>query len=147
MKKTKEKIPPREYSNILKGLSLKQIYLEACSSNVNKKEFTSYKQLAITVTDRASFKQDDEQLIVTHKYFLTARKEENAEDKKHFLFKISVTFTLFFSSEINISKDFFDIFKRRNLPVNSWPYFREFVQSMTQRMNIPPVTLPFFHTP
>jgi preprotein translocase subunit SecB len=35
-------------------------------------------------------------------------------------------------------------FSATNAMLNSWPYFREFVQSMIARMNLPPLTLPLY---
>jgi hypothetical protein len=35
-------------------------------------------------------------------------------------------------------------FSVTNAMLNSWPYFREFVQSMIARMNLPPLTLPLY---
>lgn len=38
----------------------------------------------------------------------------------------------------------FESFTETNAVFNAWPYFREFIQSMTTRMNLPPVVLPLF---
>jgi len=35
-------------------------------------------------------------------------------------------------------------FSQTNAVFNAWPYWREFVQNMTARMNLPPLTLPLF---
>jgi len=40
-----------------------------------------------------------------------------------------------------------DAFAGVNGVFNAWPYFREFVQSMTTRMNVPPIVLPLFRSP
>lgn len=37
---------------------------------------------------------------------------------------------------------YYDVFKEVSLPVNAWPYVREFVQSTMMRMGWPPLTLP-----
>jgi preprotein translocase subunit SecB len=41
-----------------------------------------------------------------------------------------------------MTKDYFGVFVQVNLPVNTWPYFREFVHSTVSRMGLPPVVLP-----
>lgn len=37
---------------------------------------------------------------------------------------------------------YLQIFQRVSLPVNAWPFIRQFVHDMTQRMNWPALTLP-----
>jgi hypothetical protein len=38
-------------------------------------------------------------------------------------------------------------FAKMNGIYNAWPYFREYVQTTTQRMNLPPVVLPVYRIP
>jgi preprotein translocase subunit SecB len=130
---------PRKYSQILRGISFDEIYLESSSVAHNRESLLKQKELEISIRDRASCIQQDNKIRVTHKYFLTAK---NSATEKDIVIKISVNFCLIYSTSSPFEKEFFEIFKNVNLPVNSWPYFREFVQSMTQRMNIPPITLP-----
>jgi preprotein translocase subunit SecB len=136
----KEGIDYKAYSKILGKLELKEIYLESCSVSHNREDILKQKNLKVAVKDKASHIQQENKLIVTHKYDLNVKTPET---KRGFALKISICFVLIFHTEVSISKDFFDVFQKINLPLNSWPYFREFVQNMTQRMNIPPLTLPF----
>lgn len=130
---------PRKYSQILSGISFDEIYLESSSVAHNRESLLKQKELEISVRDKASYTQQDNKIRVTHKYFLTAK---NPAIEKDFVIKISVNFCLIFFTSSPFEKEFFEIFKNINLPMNSWPYFREFVQSMTQRMNLPPITIP-----
>lgn len=128
----------KEYGQIIRGVTLDEIYLES-SSVAHNRESLLKRDLQITVRDRASYVQENNKVKVIHKYYLTAKESEM---EKKFVIKISVCFCLVFLTDSPFSKEFFEIFKNINLPVNSWPYFREFVQNMTQRMNIPPITIP-----
>ncbi len=47
-------------------------------------------------------------------------------------------------SEYSFNEEFLKIYLDVNLNYNTWPYFREFVQSATQRAGLPPLTLPFY---
>ncbi len=38
-------------------------------------------------------------------------------------------------------------FAHFNSAFNAWPYWREYVQSMTQRLGLPPVTIPILRVP
>jgi preprotein translocase subunit SecB len=58
------------------------------------------------------------------------------------LAEIDVSFAAEFGSDIPMSDEMFAIFSDVNLPVNTWPYLREFVSSSTGRMGWEPFTLP-----
>ena len=135
----KEGIDPKRYAQILRGIRLDEIYLESCSVTHKRENLTKQKGLEVSIRDSASYKQHNGRVKVTHKYYLTAKKPE-MED---FALKISTAFCLVYFTDSPFRKEFFEIFKNTNLAVSSWPYFRELVQNMTQRMNIPPLTLPF----
>ena len=130
----------RKYSKTLSNLDFIEIYLESSSTDIKRQDILKHKGLKIEITDRASFEQTDNKLKVAHRYYIKARGPE----QKDVALRINVTFCLTFQTKETIEKDFIDIFRKINLPLNSWPYLREFVQNMTQRMNIPPLTLPFF---
>lgn len=46
--------------------------------------------------------------------------------------------------ELKASQEQLNTFARINSVFNAWPYWREFVQNMVARMNLPTVTLPMF---
>ncbi len=46
--------------------------------------------------------------------------------------------------DISASKRDLNAFAEMNGVFNVWPYWREFIQSMVTRMNLPPLTLPLF---
>jgi hypothetical protein len=87
---------------------------------------------------RASYEKAEDKFNVSHRYNVTILDKETKEAKA----KISVTFYVVYSSKIPISDDLFEIFKVRNLPLNTWPYFREFVHNATMRMGWPPFISP-----
>jgi preprotein translocase subunit SecB len=135
----KTKIDPKRYSEILKQVHLNEIYLDSCSVSQKRQNLIQQKSIEFKIRDKVSYQQDDQRLKVTHNYVLTAKPPDLEKD---FALKISVTFCLGYLSKKVIEEDFFDVYKEESLPINSWPYFREFVQSMTQRLSFPPLTLP-----
>jgi len=139
MKKTKDKkIDPKEYKKILHTVDLQSIAIEACYVKFNEETYNT--QLVININSEKSYENLENGLvIVKERYKLTAR----AHNERKQALNISCTFRLYFSCDKPLRDNFFEIFKTHNLPLNTWPYFREFVQNMTQRMNIPPLTLPF----
>jgi hypothetical protein len=56
--------------------------------------------------------------------------------------ELSITFGLNFSSGQPMTQAIFEVFKHVNLPVNTWPFLREFVSASLGRMGWEPFTLP-----
>ncbi len=57
---------------------------------------------------------------------------------------MSWQFNLLYSIKNAINENLFEIFKKRNIPVNLHPYARELIQSSLTRVGLPPFTLPVF---
>ena len=132
-----QKISPQKYKEILKGLELESIYLKSCKCNINREKFSP--NLNFSIKDSASFNiEENGNIEIFHKYILHGRKPR----EKQIIISIECTYCLIFSSEGNFSEEFFEIFKELNLAINSWPFFREFIHTITSKMNVPPLTLP-----
>jgi hypothetical protein len=136
--KTEEyKLSPKDYGEILKQVELEDIMLEECSAKARKDRLT--KPATVSIKQSMSYEKQGENLVlITSNYELIA----SSGLKKDFALKILCLFKLRYSSSSPLTDDFLGIFTERNVPMQTWPYFREFVQSMTQRMNIPPLTIP-----
>lgn len=130
-----EKISPEEYREILDGIQLENLFVKALKSQVDHTLFSE--GMTISIRDKASYSNVEDGFTVEHKYTLASKNEE-----KKTAIKIECTYVLAFSSENDISDEFFEIYKDISLPLNVWPFFRELVHSITTRMNIPPLTLP-----
>lgn len=142
-KKTKTtdqpRIAPEAYFEMLKGVNLKDLSLSECNVSVDKEKIASKTELSFSWKDDVSYEMRSPDLLgAKHRFELKAP----GGAKKDFLLKISCTFLLTYSTQNELSEDFLSIFVRRNVPLNTWPYFRELVQNMIQRMNIPPLVLP-----
>ncbi len=77
-----------------------------------------------------------------------AAKDAPPKDENAFL-TIAATFLLLYSIKDadDLSDDAFRSFAELNGTYNAWPYWREFVQSMTTRMDLPTLTIPVFRLP
>jgi hypothetical protein len=49
--------------------------------------------------------------------------------------------------EFEARKTEVDAFAKVNGVFNAWPYFREYIQTTTQRMNLPPIIIPVYRVP
>lgn len=132
-------ISPSDYKKILKQIELKEIALEACSLRTRRDKLSEGKSLKVLLSGDVSYEfVSNEIVLVYQEYTLIA----TALTKKDYAVSLQCTFRLRYYSQETLSSEFLEVFKTRNVPLNTWPYFREFVQNMTQRMNIPPLTLP-----
>jgi len=133
------KISPTTYFEMLKGVELEDLFLEECAAQVKKNNVRSGHALGFSWNEDVSHELLSANLLsATHSFELIA----TTRSKKDFALKISCRFALTYSSKQEFSAEFLKVFAKRNVRLNTWPYFRELVQSMTQRMNIPPLVLP-----
>jgi hypothetical protein len=143
LKRSKEKessageISPGDYRHILEGVELLAITLEECFGKVRRDRVRP--SLSASVTGHITYKLPSEnQAEVQNKYELVAGSESDED----FVLKITCEFSLIYSSKLPLTEDFMQEFTKRNVSLNTWPYFRELVQNMTQRMNVAPLVLP-----
>jgi preprotein translocase subunit SecB len=137
----KETITPEEYSNILSSISLSQILLNDCSA---KKHEVKSKGGAIDldISMKLGYDQNASEVSFITTYKLEGIKRSEGTDEK--VFSITASFLLSYmkTKEVEVSKEFVNVFKNNSIELVSWPYFREFVQNMISRMGFPPLTLP-----
>jgi len=130
-----EKISPEKYREILEGIELQSISLKTIKATIAHENLSD--KMNISFKDEAFYTYEEDGFLVENKYILTAKNNQ----RKNVL-KIECIYLLYFTSVEEITDDFFEIYKEISLPLNVWPFFRELVNSVTSRMNIPPLTLP-----
>lgn len=134
MSESKPKITPEQYRKALAGIQLREVYLQSCSSDVNREKFGQ--NIDVKISDDANYNEQDDNIKISHSYKLRASRGKNH------LVKIDCTFCVIVNSKEKFTDDFFDVYKNTSLNILTWPYLRELVQNLTSRMNIPPLTLP-----
>lgn len=131
------------YNQLIQAVELDNIYIQSS----NSQRFTpaavqsNFLNANVKMTQRLEFYKDD--------FFATsATFEVNAvEDKNpdNHIFSIQFTFIIEYKL-INfperyyntpLIKEALDIFVENNVPLNVWPYGREFIAQMTTRMGLP----------
>lgn len=87
--------------------------------------------------------QSTGRVFVTVHFGLIAKRDEVAAANT-FVTRVSATFRLQYrlTSAEGLDKRHYDAFGRLNGMFNAWPYWREFVQSMTVRMGLPTLIVP-----
>ena len=139
----KPKLSPEEYKKILQGIKLMGISLKESKAFINT-DLKAPTELNIKIKDEASFKvKEENEVHVFQLYSLDARKPSS---KSRYI-QIEVNFIIKLSSKEIFTEDFFEIYKNISLHLNTWPYFREYVNQATARMNIQALTIPLYTTP
>ncbi len=130
-----EKMTPQEYRSILDDIELQSLYLKKLDSYILHDQIGE--GMSVVIKDNSTYSNTDEGFIAESRYTLNAKNQQ-----KKIVLKIDCVYAIIFESSKNITDPFFEIYKDMSLPLNVWPFFREMVNSITSRMNIPPLTLP-----
>lgn len=72
------------------------------------------------------------------------REEMASADAPDGVATLEAEFALLYASEMAATEELFDRFQEVNLPVNSWPYLREFVSTTLARMGLNTIFIPAF---
>ncbi len=131
----KEKINSIKYKNFIDGLKLLNIRILSSGTSVDEK-FLPPANLELNQRKKY-IKTEGNIFKVIHEYTLKGIKNGEANPG----FKIKVKYQIIYKSDIPITDDIFKIFSQTNLLLHTWPYFRQFVHEMTNRMGLPPLVL------
>lgn len=140
MNNKQKKVPSvKDYNDFVTQIEIAELHI--VSAQINMLDCSYFPSSAEVKWRRtASYEQVEGKFNVYHRYNVTIWDKETKGAKA----KISVTFRVVYSSKIPISDDLFEIFKGRNLPLNTWPYFREFVHNAIMRMGWPSFIAPTY---
>lgn len=133
--KQKEKISPKEYNEFLRDLDLHDVYLKGLKTSIASRDFSGGAMLELgestEVIDRTA-----DSVTIQVSYSLKAKT------KKRKLFDLSAKYYVLFHTRRELPEQFFDKFRVLSLPLQTFPYFRELVNSTISRMGLPPLVLP-----
>lgn len=132
-----EYVSPEKYREFLDGIELEKIYVKEVFSQIEHDLLPE--SLKVNISDDTSYENTDDGFIITSKYSLNVKNKS-----RKIVLKISAAYVVEFLSETALTDDIFEIYKEYSLPLNVWPFFRELCNSITSRMNIPPLTLPLY---
>lgn len=136
-----EPIRITDYNRFIAGLEMVQIRLTA--AELHAPSAPEPRPLAPGLhLGEASYRNSEGQFSAQQPLFFTGTYHGEQEPA----IRIHVTFEVLYTSAERMMDEIFAEFRVRNLPVNTWPYFREFVQSSLGRMGWPVLTLPTLKT-
>ena len=129
------KIPPDEYNSILAAVELDAVYLSSFSGELIKQDLDIPRVISKLNESCGHEIASAKKFTIYQNYKLTGK-----EGKKNVI-KIECSFAIAFSSEKKVTEAFIDQFKQ-NASVICFPYLREYLSSVTTRMNLPALFLP-----
>lgn len=131
-------ISRREYAAFIGQIELRAIWLDHTRVTNHFGPHTP-KEARFRVGSMAVWDLAADGFTVLHTYDVGVESKDGTQ-----LAEMDVAFGLHFESEQPVTDDLFDIFQDVNLPVNTWPYLREFVSTTMGRMGWTPFTLATF---
>jgi len=135
------KMKPQEYRELLKKLKLIDIFLINCKCTLNpdihKMDLSTLGPL--NIKQKTKQPQSEGNIIkLNHIYQLNIVDPESKEK----LIDFHVEYTVTFQINFKFNSEFFEIYSEVTLPINTYPFFREFIYSTISKMGLPPLTLP-----
>jgi len=136
MSKSPKQVDPNNYNAFIETLELVNLRLvdAAVQANIPKPSG----ELEAKLSDEYSFVLVEEGFEAYASYKLFFYRESQ-------LFaRLEATFGLMYASQATSEEieQNFELFKQASLPLNAWPFAREFFHNMLGRMGWPPFTLP-----
>lgn len=129
-------ITPEQYQKTLERLDLRSVCLDEIKAYCAR-EAAEDGQVDLNLSAEAEDVQADGQYLAFITYAL--RGERDAK----MVLEIEAKYRLIFDVLEPVPVGFFEVFQELNLRTTTMPYFRELVASMTGRMEIPTLTLPY----
>jgi len=129
------------YSAFIGQIQLERIWLKS-TRVTNSVGGETPPNSEVTLDDVRTWKDSEDGFQAFHKYIVEFKNDRNRK-----LARIEVEFGLDYHSDEPMTEDIFALFAVNNLPLNSWPYLREYLANTVSRMNWLPFTLPALKFP
>jgi preprotein translocase subunit SecB len=134
------KISPEEYREFVQGLELKHVYLSAAKvKRVRMPDVAVPLRYGHNISKKR-YSNSEEGFSASFTFQVTLF-EEGVEAP---FGEIDVTFTAEYTAKQAMTKKIFEVFGDINLPLNVFPYIREYVHTTTNRMGFPTLILPTY---
>ncbi|NMC42382.1 MAG: hypothetical protein GYA46_00540 [candidate division Zixibacteria bacterium] len=132
-------ISKEKYGELLRCIDLHDIYLTDAKMSANRDALLAGANVALSFKEEiklAHTSQDSARVFVDYSF--------RGKSGNRIVISIFVRFTVVFQlkSDSPFPVEFFDVYNKSSLPFQTFPYFREFVQSTVARMGLPPLVLP-----
>lgn len=132
----KSLIDPDLYRQTLERLQLRTICLEEVNSFCDREDLEQG-GITIGVEEDTFARQTPTKFHAYITYQLTGTQADTVA------LRLDARFCMIFDTDEPVPLGFFEVFRTLNLKTTTLPYFRELVASITGRMELPTLTLPY----
>lgn len=129
---------PEKYNQFIRGLELRSIRMTSGEFSAPPFQVEDAPIDAVVSIVGARYEEADGGFVAFHKLSFAGTCHSGGDASV----SVEGEYAVAFGSEVSISESLFLPFAQLNLPVNTWPYFREFVQSSLSYLEWPSTTLP-----
>lgn len=126
------------YTDFLKSLEVGFLALVECKARIDRQQLSKSKD-GLAVDARAAWKRVDNDAFDVRPEITIRAISKN---KKDGALEIKAVYLVHLHGKPPINEAHIKRFVEADLRILIWPYFREFIASMSARMHIPPITLP-----
>jgi len=131
----REKVSPPEYAELLKCLDLQNIFLKDLKPDIASHDLSG--RNAYSLSEAASVVEHrDESVTIDVTYRISATSNRKR------LVSVNAKYRVVFSTTRRLPEEFFTLYNEYSLPLQTFPYLRECVNSLFSRMGLPPLLLP-----
>jgi len=129
----------KAYRDFIVGLQLRDISVRRSATQRLAGIVDLSRKVDVNINEKASYTMQDENTCdVVQAYSL----QLNYQGEKTPLLTIECDFDVVYRVAKPMTDAYFEIFRKTSLPLNTWPFWREFVHSAFLRMGLPPYMLP-----
>lgn len=126
------------YNAFIAGVDLHSIRL--AGAEIHAHAMPARKKLLPTIRETSRFENQEDHVFIIHELTFSGTYKDEPEPAV----SIRAEFEVRYSSSERMTDEIFAEFRRRNLPLNTWPYFREFVHAALARTGWPVFVLPVY---
>lgn len=126
------------YNEFIAGVDLHSIRL--AGADIRARAAPARKKLLPAIRESSRFENHEDHVVVIHELTFSGTYKDQTEPAV----SIRAEFEVRYASSVRMTDAIFLEFQRRNLPLNTWPYFREFVHAALARTGWPVFVLPVY---
>lgn len=133
--KLQEGIPPKEYNRLLNEIELEDLYLSETSATLFKRDWEV--DASLDLKENSSLIE-----IKDNKATMRVNYELLAKSGETLILKINVKYIVTFTFKGEVTENFFKLYSVYSLPIQTYPFFRELINSTVSKMDLPQLWLP-----
>jgi len=128
------------YDAFIASLSIEEVRFSNVEIDAPHRYSQTYSGLEADISTASGFTNGEASFAAWTTVVFEGRRPQEEQPKV----RVRVTVEVTYHAVELMTDDIFEVFSQRNLPLNTWPYLREYVQSALARAGWPVYTLPAF---